>query len=208
MKKTTIRHDTTKRHQHKYKNPNPIHQWILGRFFDRNVEAIHELSAVETVLDFGCGEGLALQELKKRGVLFPSYVGVDLRRDAIEEAQATHPDVSFVCEDIFEWPEPGASYDLVMASQVLEHLPEPGRFMERLVELSHRYLLLTVPYEPWFRLMNLARGRDLLRLGNHPEHINHWGASSFRAFVGKYATVQKCVVSFPFLLIVAEVPSS
>ena len=92
---------------------------------------------------------------------------------------------------------------MVLASQVLEHLHEPERYLARLVALCSGTLVLTVPHEPWFQLMNLIRGRDLIRLGNHPEHINHWNAASFSAFVAPYAEVQRMRTIFPFLIAVA-----
>ena len=31
--------------------------------------------------------------------------------------------------------------------------------------------VVSVPWEPWFRLGNLGRGRNVARLGNDPEHV-------------------------------------
>ena len=59
-----------------------------------------------------------------------------------------------------EMPFGDEQFDLVVASEVLEHLYEPERFLERLCRLSRGPVLLTVPHEPWFRLCNLLRGRD------------------------------------------------
>ena len=100
-------------------------------------------------------------------------------------------------------PVPG--YDLVVASQVLEHLPTPEIFVTKLLTLLKPggRLLLTVPWEPFFMLSNLARGRDVLRLGNHPEHINLWGPRKFKKFVGSYARVEHFESVFPFLVLVA-----
>jgi hypothetical protein len=91
-----------------------------------------------------------------------------------------------------------------VASQVLEHLPEPEIFLERLAAFSNKHLLLTVPWEPWFRTINLIRGRDIKRLGNHPEHINLWGLRGFERLVSKYATVEKAYTVFPFIVVVAK----
>ena len=140
----------------------------------------------------------------ERGVALGGYVGVDLRAEAIAEARARHPQLAFEAADIFSFPPDGRRYDLVLASQVLEHLPAPGPVLSRLAALCGGKLLLTVPHEPWFRLMNLARGRDIVRLGNHPEHVNHWDPQSFAAFVSAYAEVERCWTSFPFILLEAR----
>jgi trans-aconitate methyltransferase len=200
---TTIRHDTTERHRQKYANKNPLHRFALDRFFDavaREVRTLHPA----TTLEFGCGDGLFLQKLKDRHVLFEQLCGVDLRTDAIEHARHLHPDYRFECRDLLDWDLAGGSFDLVIASEVLEHLPEPARFLERMIHLSRRHLLLTVPWEPWFRLMNLLRGRDIGRLGNHPEHVNLWSFAGFVNFVASQAEVVRAYTVFPFTIVLAE----
>src|SRR4030065_660295 len=67
--------------------------------------------------------------------------------------------------------------------EVREHLDQPLDALRELNRVSRKYVLLSVPYEPWFRLGNLARGRHLSRFGNHPEHVNLWSRSGFSRFV-------------------------
>jgi 2-polyprenyl-3-methyl-5-hydroxy-6-metoxy-1,4-benzoquinol methylase len=200
---TTIRRDTAERHRRKYQDRNPLQRLSLGAFHDQLAEAIGAC-APRSILDFGCGEGFLLERLTERSVALDGYLGVDLRAPAIAEARARHPSLAFREADIFSYPPDGRRFDLVLASQVLEHLPSPERFLARLAALSSGRLLLTVPHEPWFRLANLARGRDIARLGNHPEHVNHWDPERFAAFVEPYARVERCWTSFPFVLLLAR----
>jgi 2-polyprenyl-3-methyl-5-hydroxy-6-metoxy-1,4-benzoquinol methylase len=199
-----IRPDTSARHLLKYSNRNPFHRLALDRFFTAVSLRIRQIQP-KNVFEFGCGEGFFLQELKNRGLVFDSFVGLDLRRDAIEMAKELHPEHSFVEADFLSWDYPVKSFDLVIASQVLEHLAEPEKYLERLVAYSGKHLLLTVPWEPWFRLMNLLRGRDINRLGNHPEHINQWGIRQFESLVAKFAYIQKTKAVFPFIIVSATV---
>ncbi|RLB89984.1 MAG: hypothetical protein DRH50_12950 [Deltaproteobacteria bacterium] len=205
QKKSTIHHDTTARHLRKYSNRNPIHQFTLGRFFNKVADEVQRIQP-ENTLEFGCGEGLFLEQLKKRNVFFPHLTGIDLRKDSIVYAQDLHPEYSFQCIDLFDF-KPKHDFDLVIASQVLEHLIDPEPFLGRLVSLSKSYLLLTVPWEPWFQLMNLLRGRDVLRLGNHPEHVNQWTVRGFKKFVSQHAELLRVTAVFPFIIILAEVPT-
>jgi len=199
---TTIRPDTARRHQDKYTNKNLLHKLALGRFHDALAAEIASLSP-KSILDFGCGEGFLVERLRERGVAMPGYVGVDLRSEAVQLARERNPDMEFRTVDIFEWPRREVRFDLVIASEVLEHLYEPERYLERLVQVSSRALLLTVPHEPWFRLLNLMRGRDILRLGNHPEHVQHWNPESFTRFVRGYASVVAVRSAFPFVILTA-----
>jgi trans-aconitate methyltransferase len=206
--KTTIRDDTGARHRRKYENRNWIHQLALGRFLDATAMELREIvsSRHMRALDFGCGEGLFLQELKRRSVRFDDLLGIDLREDALDDARAMLPEYRFEKADLMAWDKPEGCFDLVIASQVLEHLPDPDAFLKRLVHLTGDLLFLTVPWEPWFRISNLARGRDVRRLGNHPEHINLWNVASFRRFVSRHAAIEKMYTVFPFIIAIAKRP--
>ena len=200
---STIRYDTTERHLRKYSNRNPFHRLAMRRFFDRIAVELLALQP-NTALEFGCGEGFFLKEVRERGVVFGDYVGLDLREGALATARSLHPHDRFERVDLFQWLAPVPGFDLVIASQVLEHLPQPGRALDRLVDLCSGQLLLTVPLEPWFRILNLLRGRDLRRLGNHPEHVNLWTFSRFREFVADHAEVVRAYRVFPFTVVVAR----
>jgi SAM-dependent methyltransferase len=199
---TTIRDDTTQRHLRKYSNKNPVQRLVLDRFFDAVVREIRTLRPRST-LDFGCGEGLFLQKLKDRGLVLDGFCGIDLRADALEHARNLHPEYRFECVDLLRWNRPAASFDLVIASEVLEHMPEPASVLARLTHFSRQHLLLTVPWEPWFRLMNLLRGRDIGRLGNHPEHVNLWSFSGFCRFLESHVRIVRAYTVFPFTVVVA-----
>jgi len=202
--KNTLRHDTSERHSKKYENTSFLHQLVLGRFLDCCASHIkpHENSKV---LDFGCGEAFFWQEMQKRDVNMQNLTGMDLRDDALATAAQQFPEHTFIKQDLLECDDKHEKYDVVIASQVLEHLPEPEKFLEKLSLLCkpEGLLILTVPWEPFFMLSNLARGRDILRLGNHPEHINLWGVSGFKKFVKKQTDIQQTQAVFPFQLISA-----
>jgi trans-aconitate methyltransferase len=202
MSANTNRPDTAARHRRKYDNTNPIQKFVLDRFHDALASEIRSIQP-ERTLEFGCGEGFLLERLMQRDIQFPSFVGIDLREDALDEARERCPQYEFLRQDLLTWSRATGSFDLVVASEVLEHLPEPDPFLARLVDLTSNRLLLTVPFEPWFRLANLARGRDILRLGNHPEHVNLWGPRSFTRFVERHARVERAYTVFPFLIVVA-----
>ena len=195
--------DTATPHRLKYENKNPIQRFVLGRFFDAVAKEIRAIDP-DKVLDFGTGEGYFLEQLEKRDLKFKSLVGIDLREDALNRARSIYSTYEFIKVDLFDWDIEHNSFDLVIASEVLEHLNDPARFLERLSLLSRGHLLLTVPLEPWFRLMNLLRFRNIRRFGNHPEHINHWGYGKFMKFVSTYVNINRSYIVFPFIVVVAE----
>lgn len=201
--KTTIHNDTAKRHIGKYSNTGFFHNYVLSRFFDTVLEEIKKISPQKT-LEFGCGEGLFLLELKKRGYHFPDLVGIDLREDALQHAAKLHPEYTFLQQDLLDWDIKPSTFDLVIASQVLEHLVDVHVFLEKLIEFGNSYFLFTVPWEPFFRLSNLIRGRDIMRLGNHPEHCNLWNKKTFSSLISNYIDITSLYTVFPFIICVGK----
>ena len=78
---------------------------------------------------------------------------------------------------------PDRSFDLVLAIEVLEHIPNPERALREIARVAKSDVVVSVPREPIWRIGNLARGRYITAMGNTPGHINHWGSNSFRRFV-------------------------
>lgn len=199
---TTIRPDSGARHARKYETRNPVQQWLLARFHRRVRAWLDELRPAR-VFDFGCGEAYFWMAQKQLGPL-PEVVGVDLRAEAIAQASERLPELRFEQRDLFSYGPEAGRFDLVIASEVLEHLYDPDRVLAKLCQLSSGSLLLTVPHEPFFRLSNLARGRDILRLGNHPEHVQLWSRRSFARFASRHLEIDRLETSFPFILLLGR----
>lgn len=198
-RQNTIIADTGKRHRFKYFNPNPLHQWFLGRFFDTVTKNIKDIRKTR-VLEFGCGEGFFLQQLHNRGIYFKDLLGIDLRGDAIAEAQKNFPQYRFSQIDLFSLNPEEHQFDLVIASEVIEHVLEPEKILRHLARLCRGYVLVTVPWEPWFCLANLLRGRDITHFGNHPEHVNHYNNKQLKNLLSLSLKIISLNKSFPFLI--------
>ncbi|MGH3664994.1 MAG: class I SAM-dependent methyltransferase [Egibacteraceae bacterium] len=78
------------------------------------------------VLDAGCGEGYGAAIMAESAA---EVVGVELVADVAAHARAAYPDVGFVPADVCDLPLDDASFDAVVSLQVVEHLPDPGRFL-------------------------------------------------------------------------------
>ena len=188
----------------KYFNRNPFHRFVLNRFLNRVFQEIQELHP-RTILDFGCGGGYFLKAIKNRGLPSVTKItGIDICKDAVEKAKKVVPEYDTQQLDIFSINPNESKFDLVMAIEVLEHLNTPEKYLKHIVALSSQNIILTVPYEPWFRLINLLRGRDIKRLGDHPEHINHWSLRGFRGFVTPYFNVVRLYSIFPWLIVIGN----
>jgi len=188
----------------KYRSKNPIQKWLIKRFENELVRLVRNKRGVVKVIDVGCGEGFGLRNLRENNV-GKQYMGIDASSKALKLAKKINPDFSYLNGDIYKLPVKQNSAELVMCCEVLEHLEKPEEALRELKRVSKKYILLSVPYEPWFRLMNFFRGKYVKTLGNHPEHINWWGTRSFNKMVSKTLKVKKQVTVLPWQIILAEV---
>jgi SAM-dependent methyltransferase len=187
----------------KYRSKNPVVRYLVGRFLQR----VSELAAAESprrVLEVGCGEGVVLATLAVR-LPGARIDGVELDETALGQARARCPGATLVRGDACELPFEDRSFDLVVCLEVLEHLPEPVRALRELRRVARGGCLLSVPYEPFFRAGNLLRGKNLTRLGDPSDHIQHWGAREFAAFCGRELAVRVRTTAFPWLIVYGTV---
>jgi len=187
----------------KYRSKNPVVRYLVGRFLRR----VSELVATERprcVLEVGCGEGIVLATLAARlpGTRFD---GLELDETALEQARMRCPGARLVRGDACELPFGDQSVDLVVCLEVLEHLPEPARALRELRRVTRAGCLLSVPHEPFFRVGNLLRGKNVARLGDPSDHLQHWGARGFATFCGRELAVRTRTTAFPWLIVYGTV---
>jgi SAM-dependent methyltransferase len=115
----------------------------FSRHIRRILKDIIRPLKIESVLDIGCGQGSLLQELC---VEFSSIKphGVDISKSAVELAIQRVPDGRFWVSDITQQPL-SEKYDLVVCSEVLEHIPDDITTIRNLRQMTGRYLLISAP---------------------------------------------------------------
>jgi SAM-dependent methyltransferase len=124
-----------------------VHWWFTGRRHVLLALASHLLPESGTVLDVGCGTGGNISAFSDRH----RRVGVDPTPNAVALAQERHPKVEFVCGvapgDVSEIVP---TADLVLLTDVLEHVEEDGALLEDLATPMKfgAHLLVTVPADP------------------------------------------------------------
>jgi SAM-dependent methyltransferase len=100
------------------------------------------------------------------------------------------------------------SADVVTCLEVLEHLDAPERAVAELARISREHCVVSVPWEPFFRLGNLCRGRNVGRLGNNPEHIQQFRPSTLNLLLldqFEEVVIRPC---FPWVIGIAAKPLS
>lgn len=190
----------------KYENNDAVRKTLLKRFLKQLSDEVKAVKA-SSIADAGCGEGFVIGQLMQAGVSVP-MAGVDLSEEAIRIATERFPKASFKVGSIYSMPYKDKSYDLVLCNEVLEHLDKPIDAVKELIRVSKKYVICSVPHEPWFMMGSLAGGKYISRFGNHPEHVNHWTHLGFKKFLenqGLSVVRIHAVKTFPWTLAVCEI---
>jgi SAM-dependent methyltransferase len=187
----------------KYGTTNPIEQRMMRGFFAALDGFLDAIPTPRRVLEIGVGEGIVNARVRER---FPeaSVLGLDLP-DAELAAGWRELDLACLFGDATTLPFPDDAFDLVMAIEVFEHLPDTDAALRELARVCSGSLIASVPFEPIWRLGNMARGRYLRELGNTPGHINHWTNRGFAKLVATRFTVTERKNPMPWTMVHARV---
>jgi SAM-dependent methyltransferase len=179
----------------------------LETFFRTVVTLLSSVDS-KTVLSLGCGEGLDLKHMLD--LSWPgadNYYGLDFSPKVLQQSLTTLNTIPFrvVCGDVAHLPLKLDDFDLILCLELLEHVRNPSRVIEEIFNQFRGYCIFSVPNEPFYRLTRMLRFRqNIMHFGNHPDHINHWSASSFRRTLEKHTTVLKVAKSFPWTIVLCR----
>lgn len=188
-------------HTKKYTASNPAIRWLTMRWVARLESVLDEVAAAgdrDRALEVGCGEGVIAEKLAQR---WKRVAALDLPDAGLRTEWRHRPGPGYLHADGQRLPFADRRFDVVVAAEVLEHLPDPERGLAEMARVSARHLVLSVPREPIFRSCNLLAGRYVRDLGNTPGHLNHWSTRSFVRFVGTVGRVRSVATPFPWTVV-------
>lgn len=191
-------------HYDKYNTKNPIAAYLVGGFLKNFLELVDDTQARE-VFEVGCGEGHLSIRMLRKGL---SVAGVDLEESVVRLANETAGSEGFPqrfgVRDLYELSADEAAAELVVCCEVLEHVPDPAAALKVLTSLARPWLLLSVPREPIWRGLNMARGKYISDLGNTPGHIQHWSRSAFVDLVAQNARIVEIRTPLPWTMVLCR----
>ncbi|MDD4894613.1 MAG: class I SAM-dependent methyltransferase [Candidatus Omnitrophica bacterium] len=187
----------------KYHSKNIFVQIGLRRFFGNVVQALKGIQ-FNSVIDVGCGEGFVGSHLRKvyKNKFF--LKGVDKNYEALQIADSVEVFDGLVQADIYQLPFKDVSFDLVVCTEVLEHLLNVESALQELKRISRKYCLLSVPAENYLRFCRILGLKNVACLGRHPEHLQSFSRSFFCSIVNRYFNIQSIRVSFPWIIILGS----
>jgi 2-polyprenyl-3-methyl-5-hydroxy-6-metoxy-1,4-benzoquinol methylase len=174
----------------KYGSTNPVVRRLMAGF-EATLDELFTQADPRSLLDVGCGEGVLTQQWAQRLGDDRRVVGIDLDDPALhaEWAKRTAPNLSYRVMKAENLPFADAEFDTATAIEVLEHVPDPEHTVAEMARVAQHWLLVSVPREPLWRALNLARGAYWKDLGNTPGHVNHWSKRSFVGLLSRHGEV-------------------
>jgi 2-polyprenyl-3-methyl-5-hydroxy-6-metoxy-1,4-benzoquinol methylase len=194
----------------KYGSGNPVVRRLMARF-ERDLDELFEAAAPSSLLDVGCGEGVLVHRWAQR-LGEARVVGIDLEEESIQAgwAERQAPNLEYRVMEaggagpVAGLPFAGDEFDLACAIEVLEHVPDPEHTVSEMARCAQRHLLVSVPREPLWRMLNMARGAYWPALGNTPGHLNHWSRRSFVKLLSRHGEVVELRSPFPWTMLLVR----
>ena len=189
----------------KYGSSNPVVKRLMEGF-ESSLDELWGIAQPRSILDVGCGEGVLTQKWAER-LGDGRIVGIDLEDPKLqaEWEKRSRPNLDLRVEEATSLSFGDGEFDMATAIEVLEHVPEPERTLSEMARVAERWLLVSVPREPVWRMTNMARGAYLRDLGNTPGHVNHWSKASFKKLLSRYGTIQEVRSPFPWTMLLVRV---
>jgi ubiquinone/menaquinone biosynthesis C-methylase UbiE len=160
------------------------------------------------VIEVGAGAGdLAARLFASADSQRPTveYLGTDISPEQIGKARDQYPSLKFQVANACDLPFSDNSADLVLACEVFEHLDDPATALEEASRVARRFVLISVPWEPVWRILNMARGKYLSHWGNTPGHVQHFSRNAIRSLVRRRCEIVAERRPLPWTMLLCQV---
>lgn len=158
---------------------NPLTEKSYLRVLDR----ISKVTPGRKVLDVGCGNGDFVDVAARVGW---NVEGIELAQPAVEIAQSFGlpvRQVDFYAEEIRP-----SSRDVVTLFEVIEHLPQPGRFLARAEEVIRPGGVIYLTTPNFASLDRRVLGADWRAINR--EHLTYFTPASLRVVVERHTSLE------------------
>jgi SAM-dependent methyltransferase len=188
----------------KYGSTNPVVRRLMEGF-ERDLFELLDRAAPGSIADVGCGEGVLTERWAER--ISGRVAGIDLDDPKLRSQweRRSRPNLEFHTGlgDRLPWTD--GEFEAATAIEVLEHVPDPAAVLGEMSRVASRWLLVSVPREPLWRGLNLARGSYLRELGNTPGHLNHWSKRGFARLLGRYGEIAELRSPLPWTMALVQI---
>lgn len=190
-----------KKHKHYLKDqmPDELDFLIKNNDFDK-------------FIDIGCGGGLILYSMYKRGYnnKFREIWGVDLSAERLKGIKEISDEIKTVQDDAQTLANiPSDNFDLTVSTQVIEHVPDDGKMIDSLYRITKKggFIYIDTVFKKkwaWYFYKN-QQGKHAL----DPTHIREYQSDSElfdKVDPDKFQTVfsKKELIAFPIINLIVR----
>ncbi len=188
----------------KYGSTNPVVKRLMARFH-ATLDELFARADPQSLLDVGCGEGVLTHQWALR-LGDRRVIGIDLDDPHlhVQWEGRSAPNLEYRVLKAENLPFADGEFDCATAIEVLEHVPDPADTVAEMARVASGHLLVSVPREPLWRVLNMARGAYLRDLGNTPGHVNHWSRRSFVELLSRHGEVVERRSPFPWTMLLVR----
>lgn len=189
----------------KYGSTNPLVRRMMAGF-QSALDDLFSRADPRSLLDVGCGEGVLAHRWAQRLGEDRRVVGIDVEEESLQAgwAQRQVPNLQYMVMRAENLPFAENEFGMASAIEVLEHVPDPEHTLAEMARCAERHLLVSVPREPLWRMLNMARGAYWPALGNTPGHLNHWSKRAFLALLSRHGKVIEVRSPFPWTMLLVR----
>lgn len=173
--------------------------------FETDLAELFAQAAPKSILDIGCGEGVLTEQWADQ-INGGRIVGVDLDDEKLkaEWTGRQRPNLEYMTVEAGNLPFGDGEFDVATAIEVLEHVPDAEHTVAEMARCASGHLLVSVPREPLWRVINFCRGKYVTSLGNTPGHVNHWSKRSFIGMLSRHGDVVEARSPFPWTMLLVR----
>ena len=139
----------------------------------------------KTVLDIGCGSAYKLVKYFSG----EKVVGLDLEPN-LSFIKNKYPDLDFRLSD-FNNP-PKESYDLVICSDVIEHVLNPNELLNFINKIDFKHLVLSSPEREYIQVLQKSFGWKVITNGppHNEMHVREWSFGEFANYISDFFNIE------------------
>jgi ubiquinone/menaquinone biosynthesis C-methylase UbiE len=187
----------------KYNTRNPMYRWLVSRYFASLTDLLGETHP-KRVLEVGCGEG-HMTEFARKKLPQAGFTALDISNSIVSGAARDYQAIRFVCGNAYRLPFDENQFDLVLALESLEHMTNAEHALSEIRRVGSQDVIVSVPQEPIWRVLNFVRGAYQSEWGNTPGHVRHWSTRGIVHLLGQELRVERVLAPFPWTMAICSV---
>lgn len=186
-----------------YNSRNIISKRLIENFYNKLKKILNGFNNDDKVLEVGCGAGESSRKIRE-SIKNNIFEVSDYDERYVQILKSKNLDYKVSVESVYELLRNDKEYDRVIMLEVLEHLDNVEKAIDELFRVAKKSVIISVPNEPLWRILNMLRLRYLNDFGNTPGHINHYSKNRLVKILSKYGKVKNVYTPTPWIIIECE----